>query len=285
MVATRSRRLAILLTVGTLSASSFNCWVPAYAAKKVARTADQFKLRSGLTKVGPLHMSDGVVLIQDRDVVVMSDASDPLAEAELSGVVINSTQADTASGPTVQGQVFFEKGMSLPALDDGSQLERVTLKDGSSVEGRIMFANSAVVSIKIKRSGSRTYGTENVVAIRSPRAFNFQLAKDPDPAANGANLTSFIPTWAGPSSSHIADETTQMKLRLPKHSALTKTVMAAAAVAAIGACFVIPAVVAVKVQPPRNSNNNSGGGGGGSSGGSSSGGSSSSSSSSSSSGN
>src|SRR5271168_3738955 len=46
--------------------------------------------RATIKVIGPLHISEGIVILRDNQISVLSDASDPIQEAELSGQLLHA---------------------------------------------------------------------------------------------------------------------------------------------------------------------------------------------------
>ncbi len=229
-----------------------------------------FKTAGILKRIGPLHMSDAVLLRRGDEVVVLSDANDPINEAELAGCIIGSFGTESGSTVASGGTILFMKGASLPALDDGRNAEHLRLKDGRMIDGRIQWVRNGAIGI-LERHNLRIVQFSEIAVLVSPRAFQFSSLTQADQASSGQ--LNFVATADTPPSKFLAEEVNPMKARLTKHSLASKAALTAASAAAIGACFALPIVVGV-VTPKLN--NNSGGGssvGGSSSSSSSSGGS------------
>lgn len=242
---------------------------PCVLAAKVPEAARPFDMRSNLTRIGPLHMSEGVVLIRANEMVILSDQMDPLNEAELSGAIVNLRSVEDLTGHSTRGTSIFFKGASLAALDDGRLLEQVELASGVVLEGRIIAVTNSTIHMKIKRL-TKVIAQDQVKSIKSPRAFQFSLQPADRTVANSPNNTTFEPTLGSGVASAFLDTEQPLKFHFTKHHLASRAAMAAVSVAAIGACFVLPMIVGF-VTPKMQNNSSSSSGGGSSSSSSSSG--------------
>lgn len=129
---------------------------------------------AALKSIGPLHLSEGKVLVQQNLITVFSDASDSQADAELSGAIIDAHITDDAAGSTVHGTAIFMKGFSIAAIDHARLKESVKCTDGNERVGRIVDATPKMLRI---RTGDNIQAipTRFITEVKSPRAFAFSL--------------------------------------------------------------------------------------------------------------
>ena len=161
-----------------LSALAGNSFTSVYPAAEQAQVDGTAAIRA----IGPLHLSEGKVVVQQNQVTVLSDAADSLADAELSGAVINAHTTNDAGGRTVSGVVIFTKGFSLAALDDGKVKDTIKGTDGVERVGRIVEVTPKMLRIKTAQ-GVQAFPTRFVAEVRSPRAFAFSMPELTTPTA------------------------------------------------------------------------------------------------------
>lgn len=218
---------------------------------------------ANLKVIGPLHMSEGRVLVKQNQIYVLSDPQDSIAEAELSGVLIDCRLTGDAESRRIHGYAVFTKGFSLPALFQTGMQESVLATDGLERKGTIVDLTPSLLRIKTG-AGIQILQTSKITSIKSARAFEFDLPvslagaadRSIDPAASGkaeSSLVSFSPSNPPDPSTVVpvirAPKTLQAQLT-ERH--LGKRILTAGAVtAAVVACFAIPTAIAVITPRPK----------------------------------
>jgi hypothetical protein len=196
--------------------------------------------------IGTLNMADALVLFNQNGIAVLSDPSDPLSAAELTGRVFGLQLSDTQSDPNVSGIAFFLKGFSIAALDDHKAEETITLRNGQTVSGRI--TNLTPLSVTVQ-DGSKVKNvpTENIANISSPRAFAFSLPITNSGSTAKPEAISFSPnvTPKQPGISTLLPATVMLEGQLEQKHIGKKLFTYSLGAAALTTCFALPIILAV----------------------------------------
>ena len=212
-----------------------------------------------LKAVGPLHLSEGKVVMHQNQITVFSDAHEAAAEAELSGAIIEAHVTDEAGVRTIHGIAIFSEGFSIPALDDSRIKEIVTGNDGQERVGRIIEVTPKMLRIRTAQ-GVLACPTGYITDVKSPRAFVFTM---PSPAVpEQKSLITFNPTYspdpnAAPPPAVARTLHAQLNERRPGKRALK----VAALTGGIIACFAIPTAIALICPRPKTAGSSSSGSG------------------------
>ncbi len=205
--------------------------------------------RATLKGVGSLQMSEGLAIIKDNKIMVLSDARDPVREAELTGEVLNRHTVTDGAGTAIHGLAFFNNGPSLPVLDDVKTQDSVELVSGTTVGGHIQSADAEIVLLKTAQ-GLQSFRSDQIASIKSPRAFAFTIPIESD-AAQGAKPAqiSFAPTAVVVSHNQVSlMRATLYKESPSKHPVARKAKLTAAVAAAMAVCFGMPVAVALSTK-------------------------------------
>ncbi len=220
----------------------------------------------GLRTIGPLHLSEGKVKITHNEICVLSDSSDPAAEAELSGAVISCRQFVENSAPYVRGLAVFTRGYSVTALENYSVQDSVTAVDGITRIGRIVDVNANLLRIKTAQ-GIQILQTSKITELKSPCAFVFTLPlsnssaikSQPAPAGFEPELITFTPTpLDGLALNSAKPGTKTLQAQLSERHIAKRAVKIGIFTAAAAACFAIPVAIGAITPRPKLSSNSSG---------------------------
>jgi hypothetical protein len=269
------KKLAVLIC-SILAVQSLTCNSIAFAvniAPSETVTKDgSLSGRATLKNIGPLHLSEGIVIMRDNEIIVLSDAADPIKEAELSGLLLHAHAQNGASSSgiannTIAGIALFTKGYSISALDTSPANESIQCIDGAIYVGHITEVNFDSVRMSTN-NGIKDIGTKNITKIKSPRAFDFEIAENSAAAkvadasvATARNQISFNSTYTVPTSATqtgntaIALHASTVHRQLAERSRKRSLSTTALVVAGFAACLAIPAGVALTCPPaPKNGN-------------------------------
>ncbi|HEY9775595.1 MAG TPA: hypothetical protein V6C81_17655 [Planktothrix sp.] len=241
---------AILLTLLPLlgnSALAQNTVAPISAQPAAAAPVQKQEIRASLRTIGPLQIADGVVIVKEENIFVLSDPADPLSDAELVGRLVNSHQInDLNGGQHLAGIAVFLNGPSLPSLKTGLIDDKVQLASGAVKQGRITTIDSSSLQMRTAQ-GLETCKLADVTSIDSPRAFQLSLPIVSGAAA--AQVMSFTPTvTAGTTYQMAMVRATQYEKAPGKHQKMKKALFGAAMLGAVTASFGVPAAVAVSTK-------------------------------------
>jgi len=240
---------------------------------------------AAIKAVGSLHLSEGRVIIQHNQIVMLSDAGDAMTDAELSGSIIEAHVGTEAGASVVRGVAVFIRGYSLAALDDVRVKDVVKGNDGQDRVGRIVDVTPKMLRIKTA-AGIVALPTKYITEVKSPRAFSFSLpltagsvnegataSTRPTPESASAsmtltgtatslaaapkavptNLISFSPTYVrDPNVAQLPPQTKSLHAQLTERHPNRRVVKTAAVVAGVAACFAIPTAVALTCPRPKN---------------------------------
>jgi hypothetical protein len=208
--------------------------------------------------IGPLHLSEGAVIMKNNRITVLSNANDSIEEAELSGQLLQTHADGAEQGRTIRGVAFFTGGYSLPALDNSLAQETIRTTDGIYYSGHISDITPNQLRINIS-GGAKVISTKEVAEIRSPRAFEFSIpvtasshgsTGDVSVAAK-EDLITFSPTYSA-ALSDLADEQhiTKLHAQLTERHVKKRVFTAALFASLFVACFALPIAVALPSKRP-----------------------------------
>jgi len=237
-------------------------WSPAMS-EGTPLVPNEDKMQSGILNgratikiVGPLHLSEGIVVMKDNEISVLSDATDSIREAELSGQLIHAHAVGDRPSRIIKGLAIFTGGYSIKALDGHGVNESIAVTDGSKYLGHIIDSSTNLLRIKTA-SGVIVVPIRNIAEISSPRAFEFSItANDEQPSASDSvasaqNRIAFDPTLnSDPNniSNYLHASTVHKQLsenHLKKRVLTTGLVVTGAA-----ACIAVPFGCALFTQRP-----------------------------------
>jgi hypothetical protein len=206
--------------------------------------------RATIKVIGPLHISEGIVILKDNQISVLSDATDPIQEAELSGELLHAHTVGDGPNRLIKGTAIFTGGYSIKALESSVNNESIQVADGTKYVGRIVDTTSSLLRIKTS-SGVIIIPIRKITAINSRRAFEFSIAANDlsTPIASAPNQISFDPT--------IAPDTTQPMLHTSTvHKQLNEThlkkrlLTSGLVLTGAAACIAIPMGCSLFTQRP-----------------------------------
>lgn len=213
--------------------------------------------RATIKAVGPLNLSEGIVIMKDNEISVLSDATDPVREAELTGQLIHTRSTGEGSNATIKGLAIFTGGYSIKALDSHTANESIEVTDGAKYVGRIVDSTTNLLRIKTA-NGVIVVPIKKIAEINSPRAFEFSIAANKEPltvtdkAASAQNRIAFDPTSSAeenntPTYLHASTVHKQLsENHLKKRVLTTGMVLTGAA-----ACIAVPVGCALFTQRPK----------------------------------
>jgi len=213
--------------------------------------------KATLKVIGPLHISEGIAIMRDNEIDILSDTTDPIREAELSGRLVHAHAVGDGPARRIKGVAYFTKGYSIAALDATAANESIQVTDGATLVGHILA--TAPDSLRIETSdGVKVIQIRSVTAIESPRAFEFSIAANDTPSGAGGgamsavrNQITFNSTYTPqqnnvPIALHASTTHKQLAERHLKRRLLTAAVI----VTAVGACIAFPFSMALFTQRP-----------------------------------
>jgi len=204
--------------------------------------------KAALTSVGPLQMPEGVAIFKDAGITVLSNALDPVTEAELTGSLLNVHQVAEADGQQmITGFAMFVAGPSLSALDDKQKdSETVQLVSGKSVVGHIESIDATKVRMTTAQ-GTRDLNVNDIAIVTSPHAFEFSIPASA-PKSTTLPVIKFHQT-TNTGVHHLAIvRATMYESPTSKHPIRKRAILTAASVAGLFFCYAIPAAVAVSTK-------------------------------------
>lgn len=216
---------------------------------------------ANLKVIGPLHISEGLAVINHNNISVLSDATDSVAEAELTGKLIRPHSVVGQAG-TISGIAFFVGGYSLPAIDNSQTPESIKVTDGSTYFGRIVDVTPELVRIRTS-GGTKIIPASAITEISSPRAYAFSLGETPavrgtpqsdssNPVRNSSNLISFSPTSAPDSNAPaLVPATKTIHGQLTERHAGKRLITAGVWTTVLAGCFAVPLAFCFATQRPK----------------------------------
>ncbi len=153
--------------------------------------------RATIKVIGPLHLSEGLVIMSDNKISILSDPTDPITEAELKGQLLHAHAVGNGANRIIKGVAIFTGGYSIKALDSSQASESIQAKDGTKYVGHILDATPTFLRISTN-NGVKIIRTGEVTEISSPKAFEFSIAPNGASSSVSAdtpsNQISFNPT-------------------------------------------------------------------------------------------
>jgi hypothetical protein len=213
--------------------------------------------KAALKVVGPLHVSEGLVIMKDNGITVLSDATDPVKEAELSGQLLHVHAVGDGPDRTIKGVALFTRGYSITALDTAPANECVRVTDGVTYVGHISNTSPDWLHIDTN-DGVKVVPTRTITEIKSPRAFEFSIAANSTPTtvvasqvAAAPNQITFNPTYTEEvNSTTLALHASTVHRQLAERHVKRRLLTTATVVSAFTACVALPMGMALFTQRP-----------------------------------
>jgi hypothetical protein len=213
--------------------------------------------KASLKVIGPLHVSEGIVVMQDNNISVLSDATDPIREAELSGKLIHAHISGEGADRKVNGIAIFTGGYSIKALDGSPGDESITVNDGDIYMGRIVDSNANLLRLKTS-SGVKVIPISKISEIKSNRAFVFTLVSAPnnldasDSPLSTHNQISFSPTFLSDDNTpKLSLHASTLHKQLSENHVKKKLLTAGLVITGAAACVAVPFGMALFTQRPK----------------------------------
>ncbi len=277
--------ISVTLLIQTLCSPALSTQI-SFTESEPANGRGVLNGRAAIKTIGPLHLSEGTVSMQENRINVLSDSQDAPEEAELVGTIIDA-QINVASN-TISGTAFFTRGYSISALDSNKTKESIQTLNGVEYSGRIIDVQPNLLRIKTA-STSVVIPTRQIKGVKSSRAYQFSLpinssaTSSADSSVNSKGGLSTSSSLSPPTSSPVDKASIQITEANPplisfratnnqnmappyllastksltaqlkeKHNGKRAMTIAAASAAAI-ACLAIPAAIAATAARPGSS--------------------------------
>ena len=254
--------VSALLLLGQFPVTAFGQSLPATSAP--VSGSGELEGTASIKAIGPLHLSEGKVVLKDNEITIYSDATDSKEDAELVGAIIEAHTTGDGAARTITGAAVFTRGFSLPAIYNPKATESVLCSDEKERVGHIVDVTPKMLRIKTAQ-GVQAIPNKYITLIRSTRAYTFTVPlpavpsslNGPQPSASATaapqterKLISFFPTYT-PEPSAVAQPSSVMALHAQltkKHTGKTALKLTGLA-AGVVACFAIPLGIAVACPP------------------------------------
>ena len=192
------------------------------AVAQVSYSGDAIAGQAPVNKVGALLLTEGLAVMTATTIEIQGKGPNGPKQSQLQGKIFKTTQ----TGNTVKGNVYFDGGAGISALDSSSCDEFVKMTDGTKVSGAITDVTANAITC-----ARRAIPMNEVADVHSARVFKFTSSLGDKP-----HLT-FEPTCI-----KIA-AATKVKQTSSSDFPLGKVLLVTAVVAVVTCAIVIPICV------------------------------------------
>jgi len=193
------------------------------AVAQVSYSGDAIAGQAPVNKVGALLLTEGLAVMTATTIEIQGKGPNGPKQSQLQGKIFKTTQ----TGNTVKGNVYFDGGPGISALDSTSCDEFVKMTDGTKVSGPISDVTANAITC-----ARRAIPMNEVSDVHSARVFKFTSSLGDKP-----HLT-FEPTCI-----KIAAATKVKQTSSSSDFPLGKVLLVTAVVAVVTCAIVIPICV------------------------------------------
>lgn len=198
-------------------AFQMTCYTAATA--QVSYSGDAIAGQAPVNKVGALLLTEGLAVMTATTIEIQGKGPNGPKQSQLQGKIFKTTQ----TGNTVKGNVYFDGGPGLSALDSTSCDEYVKMTDGTKVSGAISEVTASAITC-----ARRSIPMNEVADVHSARVFKFTSSLGDKP-----HLT-FEPTCIKVAA------TTKVKQTSSSDFPFGKVLLVSAVVAVVTCAIVLP---------------------------------------------